>query len=217
MSVELRIQAMPAAYPLGYPVAIRVLARNLGKEALPIKGRLNPSYGVVRIEYRRPGTEEWNVVEPLAWFEPVGDEYAMLLPGERTEQTVPIYFGDEGWTFPQPGDYEVRARLQLGSDAEETVSEAVQISVVDAHTPDDEAALRPLLNGGRRLNDAVGRLLSFGGRIVSEEGLADLEAAANEYSNTFPAQLVLSWCGRASTAGTCSRVTSAPGTGGRTP
>ena len=95
-----------------------------GHEALPIKGRLNPSYGVVRIEYRRPGTEEWNVVEPLAWFEPVGDEYAMLLPGERTEQTVPIYFGDEGWTFPQPGDYEVRARLQLGSDAEDTVSEA---------------------------------------------------------------------------------------------
>lgn len=183
-SVELGIQAMPAAYPLGYPVAIRVLAKNVGQEALPIKGRLNPSYGVIRIEYRRRGIEEWNVVEPLAWFEPVGDEYAMLLPGERTEQTVPIYFGDQGWTFPKPGDYEVRARLQLGSDAEATVSEAVQISVVDARTPDDEAALRPLLNGGRRLNDAVGRLLSFGGRIVSEEGLADLEAAANEYGDT---------------------------------
>ena len=183
-AVELRIQAMPAAYPLGYPVAIRVLARNVGQEALPIKGRLNPSYGVVRIEYRRPGIEEWNVVEPLAWFEPVGDEYAMLLPGERTEQTVPIYFGDQGWTFPQPGDYEVRARLQLGSDAKDAVSETVPIIVVDAHTPDDEAALRPLLNSGRRLNDAVGRLLSFGGRIVSEEGLAELEAAANEHGDT---------------------------------
>ena len=183
-AVELQIQAMPAAYPLGYPVAIRVLAQNVGHEALPIKGRLNPSYGVVRIEYRRPA-EEWNVVEPLAWFEPVGDEYAMLSPGERTEQTVPIYFGDQGWTFPQAGDYEVRARLQLGSDAEASVSETVPIIVVvDAHTADDEAALRPLLSGGRRLNDAIGRLLSFGGRIVSEEGLADLEAAANEYGDT---------------------------------
>ena len=183
-AAELRIQAMPAAYPLGYPIAIRVLARNVGQEALPIKGRLIPSYGVVRIEYRRRGIEEWSVVEPLAWFEPVGDEYAMLLPGERTEQTVPIYFGDEGWTFPEPADYEVRARLELGSDAEDTVSEAVQISVVDAHTPNDEAALRPLLNGGRRLNDAVGRLLSFGGRIVSQEGLTELEAAADEYGDT---------------------------------
>lgn len=183
-AVELRIQAMPAAYPLGYPVAIRVLARNVGQEALPIKGRLNPSYGVVRIEYRRSESEQWSVVEPLAWFEPVGDEYAMLLPGERTEQTVPIYFGDRGWTFPQPGDYEVRARLQLGSDAQDAASETVPVIVVDAHTPDDEAALRPLLNGGRRLNDAIGRLLSFGGRIVSEEGLAELEAAVNERGDT---------------------------------
>jgi outer membrane protein OmpA-like peptidoglycan-associated protein len=183
-AVELRIQAMPAAYPLGYPVAIRVLARNVGQEALPIKGRLNPSYGVVRIEYRRSEAEQWSVVEPLAWFEPVGDEYAMLLPGERTEQTVPIYFGDRGWTFPQPGDYEVRARLQLGSDAKDAASETVPVIVVDAHTPDDEAALRPLLNGGRRLNDAIGRLLSFGGRIVSEEGLAELEAAVNERGDT---------------------------------
>jgi outer membrane protein OmpA-like peptidoglycan-associated protein len=182
-AVELRIQAMPAAYPLGYPIAIRVLARNVGHEALPIKGRLNPSYGVVRIEYRRLSDEDWNVVEPLAWFEPVGDEYAMLLPGERTEQTVPIYFG-EGWTFPQPGDYEVRARLQLESDAEGTASEPVQISVVDAHTPDDEAALRPLLSSGGRLNDAIGRLLSFGGRIVSEEGLTDLEAAVDQHGDT---------------------------------
>jgi len=182
-AVELRIQAMPAAYPLGYPIAIRVLAQNVGDEALPIKGRLNPSYGVVRIEYRRAGSEEWSVVEPLAWFEPVGDEYAMLSPGERTEQTVPIYFGD-GWTFPQPGDYEVRARLQLESDAEDAASEPVQIRVVDAHTPDDEAALRPLLNNGRRLNDEIGRLLSFGGRIVSEEGLTDLEAAVDQHGDT---------------------------------
>ncbi|MGH8238598.1 MAG: hypothetical protein ACREXP_16470, partial [Steroidobacteraceae bacterium] len=50
--VELHIQAMPAAYPRGYPVAVRVVAYNSGDEALPIKGRLNPSYGMVRIEHR---------------------------------------------------------------------------------------------------------------------------------------------------------------------
>ena len=183
-AVELRIQAMPAAYPLGYPVAVRVLARNVGDEPLPIKGRLNPSYGVIRIEYRREGDEEWAVIEPLAWFEPVGDEYAMLLPGERTEQTVPIYFGGEGWTFPEPGDYEVRARLQTGDNTSDTVSEPVQIGVVDAHAPEDEAALQPLLTRGRRLDDSVGRLLSFGGRIVSEDGLAQLEATANQYGDT---------------------------------
>jgi len=183
-AVELRIQAMPAAYPLGYPVAIRVLAQNVGEEALPIKGRLNPSYGVIRIEYRRAGDEDWRVVEPLAWFEPVGDEYAMLPPGERTEQTVPIYFGSEGWTFAEPGNYQVRARLQGADSGEATTSEAVEVSIVDAHTPEDEAALRPLLTGARHLDDAVGRLLSFGGRIVSAEGLAELESAVDRYGNT---------------------------------
>jgi peptidoglycan-associated lipoprotein len=183
-AVELRIQSMPAAYPLGYPVAVRVIARNEGNEPLPIKGRLNPSYGAIRIEYRRQGDDQWNVIEPLAWFEPVGDEYAMLQPGERTEQTVPIYFGGEGWTFPEPGDYEVRARLQAGDNAADTVSEPVQIGVVDAHAPEDEAALQPLLTSGRRLDDSVGRLLSFGGRIVSEDGLAELQATADRYGDT---------------------------------
>lgn len=182
--VELRIQAMPAAYPLGYPVAVRVLAHNVGAEALPIKGRLNPSYGMVRIEHRRVGDHDWDVVEPLAWFEPVEDDYAMLLPGERAEQTVAIYFGDQGWTFPQPGDYEVRARLQTGSDAADALTEPVQIRIVDADTPDDESALRPLLNGGRRLDDGIGRLLSFGGRIVADDGLAQLEASVDRYGHT---------------------------------
>jgi len=97
---------------------------------------------------------------------------------------VPIYFGGEGWTFPEPGDYEVRARLQASDNAADTVSEAVQIGVVDAHAPEDEAALQPLLTDARRLDDAVGRLLSFGGRIVSEDGLAELEATANQYGDT---------------------------------
>jgi outer membrane protein OmpA-like peptidoglycan-associated protein len=183
-AMELRIQAMPAAYPLGYPIAVRVLARNVGSKALPIKGRLSPSYGMVRIEYRQVGEEEWDVVEPLAWFEPVENDYAMLAPGERTEQTVPIYFGSEGWTFPQAGDYEVRVRLQTGDAAADTLSEPIEISVVDAKTPEDEAALRPLLDDGRRLNDAMGRLLSFGGRIVPDDGLAQLESAADQYGDT---------------------------------
>ncbi len=34
------------------------------------------------------------------------------------------------------------------------------------------------------LNDAIRHLLSFDGRIVSEEELAEREAAANEYGDT---------------------------------
>jgi outer membrane protein OmpA-like peptidoglycan-associated protein len=41
-----------------------------------------------------------------------------------------------------------------------------------------------LLNGGRRLDDGIGRLLSFGGRIVADDGLAQLEAAVDHYGHT---------------------------------
>lgn len=182
-AVELRIQAMTAAYPLGYPVAVRITARNSSEAALPIKGRLSPSYGMVRIEHRRVGQPEWSILEPLAWFEPVSDEEALLQPGEQTEHTVPIYFGDDGWTFPEPGQYEVRARLQAGS-APDALSAPIPIAIARPQSEDDQAALRPLIGDNDRLDETVGRLLAFGGRIGTEQAWESLEAAVERSGHT---------------------------------
>jgi outer membrane protein OmpA-like peptidoglycan-associated protein len=183
-SVELRIQALPAPYPLGYPLAVRLMARNTGSAALPIKGRLSPSYGIVRIEHRRAGQAEWSDLEPLAWFEPVSDEEALLLPDERTEHTVPIYFGEDGWTFPEPGRYEIRARMQTGSDTPDAVSSQISITFASPNSEPDQAALRPLIDDSGRLDDASGRLLAFGGRIGTEQTRDALEAAIVQYGDT---------------------------------
>lgn len=182
--IDLRLQALPAAYPLGYPIAVRLIAHNAGAQPLPIKGRLMPAYGMVRIEYRADGDSDWNALKPLAWFEPASDEDAMLVPGETTEQTVPIYFGDDGWTFKEAGDYEIRARLHTGADGEDVVSEPVQLSVDAADAPDDLAALQPLLDENQHLRNDVGRLLTFGGRIGSDKDIAPLEAVAQDYGHT---------------------------------
>lgn len=182
--VELHIQAMTAAYPLGYPIAVRITARNTSDTALPIKGRLSPSYGMVRIEHRRLSQDEWSILEPLAWFEPMSDERALLQPGEQTEHTVPIYFGDDGWTFPEPGEYGVRARLQTGSDTPDAVSEPIAISIVRPRSEDDRAALRPLIGNNDRLDEATGRLLAFGGRIGTEQAWESLEAAVESNGHT---------------------------------
>ena len=183
-SVDLRIQALAAAYPLGYPVAVRVMARNTGNAALPIKGRLNPSYGMVHMEHRRVGQSDWSILEPLAWFEPMSDEEAQLQPGERTEHTVPIYFGEDGWTFPEPGRYEVRARLQTGSDTPDALSSQISIEIARPQSEADEAALRPLIGDDGRLDDASGRLLAFGGRIGTEQAQNVLEAAVEQNGDT---------------------------------
>jgi len=238
--VELRLQALPTPYPLGYPIAIRILARNDGDRALPIKGRLMPGYGMVHVEYRslpvsdhddqmlddripeaenlagdephaprrkaqrsihvddanadadadlessiaEPAQAGWRSVKPLAWFEPASDEQAMLEPGALTEQTVPIYFGNDGWTFRTPGQYQVRATMHAARGTAEMASDPVVLSVQAPGTPDDQAALRPLLDEQGELADEAGRLLTLGGRIGADQDIAPLEFVARRYSHT---------------------------------
>jgi len=206
---DLRIQAIPAAYPLGYPIAVRILARNEGDKALPIKGRLTPGYGMVHIEYRPVSDSsvpdpslpdangpdangksrddeqaDWRGVEPLAWFEPAGDEQAMLAPGEVTEQTVPVFFGSDGWTFRTPGSYQLRAKMHAAKGVPDVTSKAIDISIEAPRTSADEAALQPLLNEQGELDDNAGRLLTFGGRIGAHDDIAPLEATVQRYRHT---------------------------------
>ncbi|WP_129775612.1 OmpA family protein [Peristeroidobacter soli] len=183
-SADIRLQAQSAAYPLGYPVAIRLTVNNTGEQALPIVGRLNPRYGMFVIEYRQSGAAEWQTVQPLNWFEPTSDDNARLAPGAITEATIPIYFGDEGWSFDAAGDYEVRARLQVGPPHEDIVSEPITIAVTKLSTPDDLAALQVLLDADGRLAKDVGRLLYFGGRIGDRDDLEPLERATQTLGHT---------------------------------
>lgn len=181
---NIRLQAQSAAYPLGYPVAVRLTVKNTGEQALPIAGRLNPRYGMFVIEHRQSGADEWQSIQPLTWFEPTSDNNARLAPGAATEETIPIYFGDNGWTFDAAGDYEIRARLQVGPPHEDIVSEPITITVAAPSTPDDVAALQVLLDADGRLAKDVGRLLYFGGRIGDKDDLEPLERAASTFGHT---------------------------------
>ena len=183
LNADIRLQAQTAPYPLGYPIAIRVMVDNTGEETLPIVGRLNPRYGMLTIESREAGSDEWRALQPISWFEPTNDENALLQPGSRTEETVPIYYGDDGWTFSAPGEYQVRARIQLGA-AEDIISEPLDIAVVAPSTPEDREALQPLLDADGQLAKQVGRLLYFGGRIGDRSDIEPLEIAAEKFGNT---------------------------------
>jgi outer membrane protein OmpA-like peptidoglycan-associated protein len=182
--VELRLQAQPSAYPLGYPIAVRVQARNDTDEALPLLDRLNPAYGMLRIEVRRETESEWRTLEPTSWFEPSSDEEAMLNPQEQFEETIPIYFGEAGWTFPDPGQYVIRAQLKISDGTPEVLSPPVEVRIEAPRTPEDRAALQPLLNEDGELDPGVGRLLSFGGRIGRAQDLARVEQVAKEFGHT---------------------------------
>jgi outer membrane protein OmpA-like peptidoglycan-associated protein len=182
--VAIRLQAQTAPYPLGYPVAIRVMVDNTGEETLPVVGRLNPRYGMLTIESREAGSDDWRPLQPITWFEPTNDENALLQPGQHTEETVPIYYGDDGWTFSAPGKYQVRARIQLGTSTEDVISEPLDIAVVAPGTPDDREALQPLLEADGQLDKKVGRLLYFGGRIGDRDDIEPLEIVADKFGHT---------------------------------
>lgn len=184
LDAHIALQAQPAAYPLGYPIAVRVVVRNTGDEPLPLGGRLDPAYGFVTLEYRRAGRKAWRVFQPLTWFEPIGSMEALLAPGERTEQTVPIYFGEDGWTFSSPGEYELRARLTLGEPTHVATSAVTTVRVAEPNTQSDTAALEPLLDERGELEPTIGRLLSFGGRIGGAADMTPLESVAALYRDT---------------------------------
>lgn len=182
--VEITLQVQPAPYPLGYPIAVRMIVRNASDMALPIKGRLNPGYGMVQIEYRRANDDDWNTLQPLSWFEPTTDAEAMLAPGERADETIPIYFGNDGWTFSSPGDYVIRARLQTGEAAVDVLSREQSLRVERLQSEDDRASLQPLLNRRGELDVEVGKLISFGGRIGGSADITPIQVAADLYGHT---------------------------------
>lgn len=182
--VSVTLQAMTAPYPLGYPVAIRVIANNRGERTLPLVGRLTPGYGLLTIEVRRAGEDDWNTIEPIAWFEPIDDAQAMLSPGGRTEQTVPIFFDKDAWTFPVAGDYEVRARLSLGEEVAAVVADPVTVRMTAPETEADLDALRLISDDDGRLRNDIGRLLLMQGRGPDSPRDDEIAQLAGRYSET---------------------------------
>lgn len=182
--IDLRVQAQSADYPLGYPIAVRIMATNRADHALPLAGRLSPSFGLVRLETRAAGTEEWQMFRPNTRFEPADDEDAMVEPGESTEQTAAVFFGEDGWTFPDSGVYELRARFTFGDMADEVTSPPITIHVTRPDTQRDRRALALLLNDEKQLDAELGRLAAFGGRIGERNTLAPFEELVSAFGDT---------------------------------
>jgi outer membrane protein OmpA-like peptidoglycan-associated protein len=182
--ISLRIQAQSAPYPLGYPIAVRLMAKNEAEHPLRIKDRLAPTYGLVQVEYRPKGTEDWHAFQPLVWYEPADDAEALLQPGETTEQTAAIYFGDAGWTFGTPGEYELRATLRASEDSALTFSNVVPLRTEEPQNETEREVLELLLDSDGTLDSDIGRLLIFGGRIGDAESRAPLDQAVSQYPTT---------------------------------
>lgn len=183
MPPALRLIVPQAPVPLGFPLRVVLEATNTGDAALPLRGRLMPEYAQILIEIRREGEQDWRPFHPLQLLEPIDDPGVMLAPGERTAEAIEVYFGEDGWSFAEPGRYELRARHgSLLAEGDDGAATAV-IEVVAPSTEADAAALAPLLVEGR-LDDRIGRFLALQGRVADEAAAEQVRAAVDAAPGT---------------------------------
>jgi hypothetical protein len=178
-SLELAIEADPDRPVLGEPVLLLVSLRNGGKEPVEVARHLAADFAHVDYYVTPPGGEErrfraWAIKDATApaWT---------LAPGEALQDEARIFFGPNGWTFPEPGRYEVRAVYQgavrsnrLVLDIEEPRNSASR-EAADLFLTSNEVGYFLLLEGGDHLHEAVDRLE----RVSRLRGRAPHAAAAN--------------------------------------
>jgi outer membrane protein OmpA-like peptidoglycan-associated protein len=197
-SADLRLEAQRAAYPLGFPIIVRAHVVNTGTRPLALAGRLAPAYGLLRVETRAEGERDWRALRPLQVLDALDHPAAVLAPGVHTAEAIEIFFGEDGWTFPSVGRYEVRARMRLGEAEEERISKPVAVEIAAASFPADERALAPLLDAHGALDPQVGRFMAFHGRIRDPAVQQRLESVLRDAPETaLAAALRLSAAGAA--------------------
>lgn len=177
------LQAARAPYPLGYPIALRVIVTNITAQTLAVRGRLQPEFGNVSIDVRPAGTAAWTPFEPLQRFEANDDPGTELRPGDRTEQSIDIFFGQRGWTFPRPGRYEVRARLGHGLQNGALTSSPITIDVAAPSDDGARAVLAAWVDARGNLRADVGRTLALGGKAAPAATVSALMAHARAHAD----------------------------------
>jgi hypothetical protein len=118
------------AYVVGEPVYLILRLENTGTDGRRVFGSLDPSDGAVDVVIGDATGER--VFVPLV--EVHHDEGIMvdLVPGQPLGAVTPVFFGGAGWTFPEPGSYQVTAIYRTpGEDGRllETRSAPVEIVV----------------------------------------------------------------------------------------
>lgn len=151
------------------PITLELRLRNLLDTEILVDRRLEPEYGNVRIELRRPDGSI-TAYSPIACQLADADVAALAPTGvedgtDRYSELVHVAYGAEGHLFTQPGEYRVRA-IYDGPGALLVLSNTARLRVGAPHDEDterllhamhsDEAGLALMLHGSRSRHLAEG-------------------------------------------------------------
>jgi hypothetical protein len=168
--LELSLISPQEQFVLGEPVTVRARLANTGDEPIQVPRNLEPEYGAVVYQIAGPETKQFS---PWALKEPA-EPFTMLAPGQVIDQEIDLFYGGAGWTFQEPGIYQITA-----SYADIASSAPLPVNIrVPASDAERDAAARLLSS------DEAGRFLLFRGGEHLTEGISVLEALAQTAPQT---------------------------------
>jgi hypothetical protein len=156
--VRLSLEANQASYVVSDPVVLGVGIHNTGSEDRYVLPLLDPRYQFLNVEIRKPGDTEFRAFRSPVLGDARGVKAVRLKPGDVLHEDIKIFFGTDGWTFKEPGTYEVRADYPAGGspteafDQRERVQSPVMtLQIKSATTSTDSRTVPQVLNYTRGL------------------------------------------------------------------
>jgi hypothetical protein len=161
--LRLALRLPKQRFLVGERVDVTVELWNGGTQPAVVNPHLDPAYGFLAIAARRGGGE-WQPFEPIARRDARGRPVATLAPGEALTADAPVFFGASGWTFEEPGDYEVVADYDAdAAPGGRVASPTLRFSVAAANSAPTLRAKALLSNAAGRLGREQGLYLYFQG------------------------------------------------------
>ncbi|RKZ70257.1 MAG: hypothetical protein DRR19_33490, partial [Candidatus Parabeggiatoa sp. nov. 1] len=175
-----QIKANKASYVVAEPVVLYVSLQNTSNEPIELQvGSLIPLYGVAQYKIHRLEDDNDDSTPP---FRPYARGDVVFIPpeefapGKILREEVKLFFGAWGWTFAEPGTYEVRAYIRDSGLVSNTITVRIQ-------APADEQtaqAAKLFLESP----EEVGLLLFWEGGDHLTDGLQRLERVASQFPDT---------------------------------
>lgn len=176
--LRLELRTPKSQFALGEPIFVTVGLHNESSAARKVSPYLSPEYGLLALEVRKLPSENFRRVAPAIVKERRRISFQNMGAGESVHSVSQISYAANGWIFQEPGDYEIRAAMNVptsdttGSVEFDRVSSSVLRIRVEQPKSDEEKQAAQTLFGPE-----VGMFLALGGtdHLPSAlDGLANL-------------------------------------------
>ena len=162
-----------ALFDFGQPVILTVELKNIAAQPQDIPAYyLDPKSGFLEVMVRRLGRRRRRLPEDLTFFTPIltrcwdakKTTAERLAAGQSMTNNLNLTFGSSGFTFAEPGNYEITAMLALYDDAQQVErvvkSDPLRIRVGYPHTANEER------DAGDIFRKDVGYYFALGGSDI---------------------------------------------------